>query len=206
MNKKNKIISFSTGKEITNDKQEEFDNKFFEEDEYDFEEWEVEHALTEAEDWEGLIKYYQAKIDRCKSDYYIETCVQLARVYTEKLKQYQKAIDYLIPYCEKEPDIKILKQEIELAKNFINKKIIKLTKKDLKIGFNSDILRLFDFDSKMASENKTFNQNLNMLFKKYEYVQVDTDNNIYAVTKENKKDFITNNYDSYISAHDLLNF
>jgi len=48
-------------------------------------------------------------------------------------------------------------------------------------------------------------QNLNMLFKKYEHVQVDTDNNIYAITKDTK-DFITNNYDSYTTAYDLLHF
>ena len=94
MNKKSKIISFTTEKEIPDNKEEMLDAEYLEEED-DFEEWEAEYALTEAEDWEGLIKYYQVKIDNSKSNYYVETCVQIARVYTEELKQYQKAIDYL---------------------------------------------------------------------------------------------------------------
>ena len=148
-NKKGKII------ELHPENKDKYSEEYFEEQGFEFEGWEAEYELTEAEDWEGLIKYYQAKIDRCKSDYYIETCVQLARVYTQDLKQYQKAIDYLMPYHEKEPDIKIIKQEIELAQNFIDEKELKLTKQDLKRGFNSDILGIFDFDSKMVSEKKT---------------------------------------------------
>ena len=198
-NKKGNIIKLHP------ENNDNYSEEYFEDLGFEFEGWEAEYALTEAKDWEGLIEYYQAKIDNSKSDYYVETCVQLARVYTEHLKQYQKAIDYLMPYYKKEPDIKIIKQEIELAQNFIDKKEIKLTKQDLKRGFNSDILRLFDFDSKMVSENKTFNQNLNIFFKKYDFVVVDTENNIYAIAKD-KKDFITNNYDSYTTAHDLLNF
>lgn len=202
MKKQGKIISFSTGKEITNKSREELDEEYFEENGFEFEGWEAEYELTEAEDWEGLINYYKSKIEKGQTEY----CLRVANVYIEHLKQYQRAIDYLKPFHEKEPDIEAIKQEIELAQNFINQKSLKLTKADLKKGFNSDILRLFDFDSKMVSENKTFSQNLNMLFKKYAYVQVDTDNNIYAVTKENKKDFITNNYDSYITAYRQLNF
>ncbi len=202
MKKKSKIIPFATGKEVMNKSQEELEDEYFEEQGFEFEGWEAEYYLTEEEDWNGLIKYYKSKIEKGQTEY----CIQVANVYIEHLKQYHKAIDYLKPFQEKEPEIEAITQEIELAQNFINQKSLKLTKQDLKKGFNSDILRLFDFDSKMISENKTFNQNLNILFKKYDYVQVDTNNNIYAVTKENKKDFITNNYDSYISAHGLLNF
>jgi len=201
MKKKGKIIPLYEISESSNKSQEELEDEYFEEQGFEFEGWEAEYELTEAEDWAGLISYYNSKIERGQTEY----CLQSARIYTKQLKQYKKAIEYLMPFHKKEPEIETIKQEIELAQNFINKKSIKLTKQDLKRGFNSDILRLFDFDSKMVSETKTFNQNLNMLFKKYEHVQVDTDNNIYAITKDTK-DFITNNYDSYTTAYDLLHF
>jgi len=180
---------------------EKYTEEYFEEQGFEFEGWEAEYELTEAKDWEGLIEYYKTKIKQGQTGH----CFQVARVYIENLHQYQKAIDFLKPFSQKEPDIEEIKQEIKLAQNFIDKKDIKLTKQDLTRGFNTDTLRLFDFDSKFASENKTFRQNLSSFFKKYEYIIVDTQNNIYAISK-NSKDFIRKNYDSYTTAYDLLNF
>lgn len=206
MNKKRKIISFTTGKEITDNKDEVLDDEYFEEDEYDFEEWEVEYALTEAEDWEGLIEYYQAKIDNSKSDYYVETCVQLARIYTEELKQYQKAIDYLKPYHEKEPNIKIIKNEIALAQNLIDKKEITLTKQQIQRGGRDvDMLGLFDNQDENYSESRDYKRYLNKLFKKYSHLAITTDNIIYGVN-QNKREKITQNDEAYITAHDIYHF
>ncbi len=196
MKKKGRIIKL-----YTDENKNKYSEEYFEKQGFEFEGWEAEYELTEAKDWEGLIEYHNARIARGQT----ELCISVARIYTENLKQYQKAINYLKPFHEKHPENVTIKQEIELAQNFINKKEIKLTTQDLTRGFNSDILRLFDFDSKMASEKKTFKQNLRDFFKKYDYVTVDTENNINAIAK-NTKDFITRNYDSYTTAHDLLYF
>ena len=202
MKKKGKIIPLFKVSESSDKSQEELEDEYFERQGFEFEGWEAEYELRESEDWEGLIDYFTAKIKRGQTEH----CLQIASIYIDDLKQYQKAINYLMPFHKKEPEIDEIKQTIELAQNFIDNKPLKLTKKDLKKISNSDYLRLFDFDSKMIPTGKTYTQNLNNLFKKYEYVQAETDNNIYAVTKENKKDFITNNYDSYSSAHYLLNY
>lgn len=202
MKKRGKIIPLHPDV-VSGDKSfEELEDKYFEKQGFDFEGWETEYYLTEEEDWEGLISYYKALVDKGQTEH----CLQVANVYTEHLKQYQKAIDYLMPFYKKEPEREEIKQEIELAQNFIDKKPLKLTKKDLKKSSNSDYLLLFEFDTKIVSEGKTYTQKLNNLFKKYEYVEVDTDNNVYAVTKEGKKDFVVNNYDSYSTAHYLLNY
>lgn len=202
MKKRTKIIPLHSDQSSVNKNFEEFEDEYFEEQGFEFEGWEAAYYLEEAEDWEGLINYYKAKVDKGQTEH----CLQVANVYIENLKQYQKAIDYLKPFHEKNPEIKQIKQVIELAQNFIDKKPLKLTKKDLKKSSNSDYLLLFEFDTKIVSEGKTYSQKLNNLFKKYEYVEVDTDNNVYAVTKEGKKDFIVTNYDSYSTAHYLLNY
>ena len=206
MNKKSKIISFTTGKEIPDNKEEMLDAEYLEEED-DFEEWEAEYALTEAEDWEGLIKYYQVKIDNSKSNYYVETCVQIARVYTEELKQYQKAIDYLKPYHEKEPDIEIIKNEITLAQNFIDKKEITLTKQQIQRCGSRDVdmLGLFDDQGENYSESRDYKRYLNKLFKKYLHLAITTDNIIYGVN-QNRREKITQNDEAYIIAHDIYYF
>jgi len=205
MNKKSKIISFTTGKEIPNNKEEMLDAEYLEEED-DFEEWEAEYALTEAEDWEGLIKYYQVKIDNSKSDYYVEICVQIARVYTEELKQYQKAIDYLKPYHEKEPDIEIIKNEITLAQNFIDKKEITLTKQQIqRCGSCDDMLGLFEDQVENYSESRDYKRYLNKLFKKYLHLAITTDNIIYGVN-QNRRKKITQNDEAYMTAHDIYYF
>jgi len=202
MKKTGKIISFNTGKEIENKSQEELDEEYFEEQGFEFEGWEEEYELVEAEDWDGLIEYYNSKIERGQTEH----CIQVADIYIEHFKQYQKAIDYLLPFYEKFPENETIKQEIELAQNFIAKKEIKLTKQQIQKSSSKDvdILGLFDEEEDYCGY-KDYKKRLNEIFKKYSYLVITTDNTIYGI-KGNTREKITKNREAYISAHEIYYF
>jgi hypothetical protein len=172
--------------------------KEFEEKYGDFEGWEEEYDLVEAEDWEGLIKYYQRRISAGQE----ELCINVADVYID-IKEYDKAIEFLQPFHKKEPDNDTIQGTINKALNYKSRKEVLLTRKDFDRMYGTDLLNLFYDENCEKINNKSFKANVNELFKKYEYLSVDIDNNIYGIKKE-IKELIKNEPRAYSTANDLL--
>jgi len=190
------------GKTITlypkNIPSEEEWEKEFEEKYGDFEGWEEEHYLVEAEDWDGLIDYYKRRIAAGQE----ELCINVADVYID-IKEYDKAIGFLQPFLKKNPDNEFIQGTINKANNYKNKKEVLLTRKDFDLMYDTDLLQLFYDENREKINNKSFKANVSELFKKYEYLSVDIDNNIYGIKKE-IKELIKNEPRAYSMASDLL--
>jgi len=73
--------------------------------------------LIEKEEWENLIAHYQTRLERGEKEY----CLLISDIYISELHQYQKAIDFLMPYYIENPQEQALRQEIQTAKNYIEK-------------------------------------------------------------------------------------
>lgn len=159
---------------------------------------EIESNFIEQEDWEGLIIYYKEKLDKGQNGY----CLKIASVYIRELKQYQKAIDFLLPFQQENPKEEAIKQEIQLAKNYLEEKEIKLQQKDFRLMGEDDMFRLF-FDELLMGTKKKFSTRLSELYKKYDYLSVDISDNIFGV-KNGKKELLNNQSGAYSTANDLI--
>ena len=71
-------------------------------EEYDFEDWEIDYELIEHEDWNGLILYRESVLRRHPDDLHAQVAVGDAYV---QAGEYQKALDYLTPLHRENPDI-----------------------------------------------------------------------------------------------------
>jgi len=159
---------------------------------------EKENKLIKKRDWEGLIKYYKEKLAQGQKDY----CFKISEVYITELKQYQKAIDFLLPIQQENPSEKSIQQEIQTAKNYLENKEIHLLRKDFHLMGEDDMFRLFFYELP-SGKKKKFSERLDELYKKYDFLSVDINNNIYGVTKD-KKVLLNNEYDAYFIANDLI--
>jgi recombinational DNA repair protein RecT len=65
------------------------------------------------------------------------------------------------------------------------------------------MLNLFEDENYNKINNKSFKANLKELFKKYDYLSVDIDNNIYGIKKD-IKELIKNDPEAYSTANDLI--
>jgi len=189
------------GKTITlhpkNMPSEEEWEKEFEEKYGDFEGWEEEYDLIEAGDWEGLIGYYQRRITAGQE----ELCINVADVYID-MQEYDKAIEFLQPFLKKEPDNEVIQGTINKALNYKNKKEVLLTRKDFDLMYDTDLLHLFYDENWEKINNKSFKANVNELFKKYDYLSVDIDNNIFGI-KKGMKELIKNEPRAYSMVSNL---
>jgi len=192
--KTTKIISLNSNQEIL-DKQAD---EYYEQEGYDFEGWEEEGEYIDNEDWDGLLEYYQKKLENGQKDY----CLKISGVYINELKQYQKAIDFLLPIQQENPREKAIGQEIGKARNYLENKEIKLQRKDFRLMGEDDMFRLF-FDELRTGKRKKFSERIDELYKKYDYLSVDINDNIYGVNN-GKKDLLHNEPEAYSIANDLI--
>jgi len=192
--KKTKIIPLYSKKENSNKATQKYDEEQYD----DFEGWEAEASYIDNEDWPGLIEYYKKEIANGQK----ELCIKVADVYID-IKEYQKAIEFLKPYYEEEPDEEVIRNTINTAQNYIDKKDVVLVRKNFNLMGEADMLRLFYDEYWRKINNKKFSTNLNELFKKYDYISVDIHDNIYGV-KNNNKEFLRNEDRAYSIANTLL--
>jgi len=155
--------------------------------------------LIEKEEWENLIAHYQTRLERGEKEY----CLLISDIYISELHQYQKAIDFLMPYYIENPQEQALRQEIQTAKNYIEKKEVVLHYRDFQMMGEDDMFRLF-YDANLRRINKKkFSVNLRELFEKYDFLSVDLQDNIYGI-KGDQRVFLRNETDAYSIANDLI--
>ncbi len=76
-------------------------NHYYEVDDLEFEEWEIEAEYFDKEDWDGLVKYRYKEIQKYPKDIDIKWGLGEAYVLN---KEYEKAIELLIPLHKLQPE------------------------------------------------------------------------------------------------------